>query len=83
MSSSIASRSNIEVIESLYADWIRNPDSVSRDWASFFEGFEIGMTLTPEAHRDARGSSSQAGSGATYSGETVGGIDMATRARIV
>lgn len=83
MSSSIASRSNIEVIESLYAEWIRNPDSVSRDWASFFEGFEIGMTLTPEAHRDSQGASSQGGAGAVYSGETVGGIDMATRARIV
>ncbi|MDF1812047.1 MAG: 2-oxoglutarate dehydrogenase E1 component [Verrucomicrobiales bacterium] len=82
MSSSIASHANTEIIESLYLDWKSDPGSVDNEWSSFFEGFELGMTLTPEAHRAAK-SGKSIGKPATPGSEMVGGLDMATRARIV
>ncbi|MDF1752875.1 MAG: 2-oxoglutarate dehydrogenase E1 component [Verrucomicrobiales bacterium] len=80
MSSSIASRANADVIESLYLDWKQDPESVDSDWSRFFEGFELGMTMTPEADRASRSGKGKASSAGS---EMVGGLDLATRARIV
>jgi 2-oxoglutarate dehydrogenase E1 component len=51
MSSSTASRkfgfatgTNANYIESLYADYRRNPDSVDLTWRQFFEGYEFAAT---------------------------------------
>jgi 2-oxoglutarate dehydrogenase E1 component len=36
-----ANRSNLELIDSYYETWKRNPASVDGSWQSFFEGFEF------------------------------------------
>ncbi len=83
MSSTIASRANADVLESQYAEWKRDPQSVDAEWSTFFEGFEIGMTLTPEAHRAAKGQNGSSPGSSAVANEGVGGLDLATRARIV
>src|SRR6059036_1473249 len=42
MRTSIAARSNLDLIEENYRRWRRNPESVDSGWAAFFEGFELG-----------------------------------------
>lgn len=39
--SSYASRGNMEYIESLYQNFLENPESVTPDWRKFFEGVEF------------------------------------------
>ncbi len=34
---------NRELLDSLYSDWKKNPDSVSKEWQIFFEGFSLSM----------------------------------------
>lgn len=43
MSASLSFRANIDLLESKYLDWQRDPAAVEATWASFFEGFELGM----------------------------------------
>lgn len=38
---SFATRWNIDVIDSLYQDWLDDPNSVDTRWRDFFEGFEL------------------------------------------
>jgi 2-oxoglutarate dehydrogenase E1 component len=40
---------NADFIEAQYKRWKAEPDSVSRDWRIFFEGFELAVTGTPAA----------------------------------
>ena len=47
MNSNIAPRANSDLLESKYADWKRESRSVEPTWASFFEGFELGMAQPP------------------------------------
>ena len=35
--------SNKEYIESLYNDYLKNPESIDQQWQKFFEGFEFGL----------------------------------------
>src|SRR6056297_765330 len=70
MSHTIPARANVDLIDQKYAEWKEDPNSVDQNWAMFFEGFELGL--------------SQPVDGPTAPGnEVVGGLDMATRARIV
>jgi 2-oxoglutarate dehydrogenase E1 component len=47
---SVASRENLAVIEGLYQQWRKDPQSVDPTWRSFFEGFDLGLGLgRPEA----------------------------------
>src|SRR5260370_709512 len=39
---SVATASNLEVIEAAYQSWRRDPASVDPSWRYFFEGFELG-----------------------------------------
>src|SRR6266567_2837568 len=39
---SIATRWNLDVIESAYQRWREDPSSVDESWRLFFEGFELG-----------------------------------------
>lgn len=72
MSHAISARANVDLIDQKYAEWKQDPESVDDNWAMFFEGFELGMTQPlPEIK------------GATPGDEQVGGLDLATRARIV
>ena len=43
MSATLASRANLDLLDSQYAAWKSNAASVDATWAAFFEGFEIGM----------------------------------------
>jgi 2-oxoglutarate dehydrogenase E1 component len=43
MSATLPSRSNQDILESQYSQWSLDPKSVDATWASFFEGFELGM----------------------------------------
>ena len=47
MSSSLPSRANQELLESLYQQWRLDHGSVDAGWAQFFEGFELGMAQPP------------------------------------
>ena len=38
-----ANRSNLDLIDTYYEKWRRDPASVDRSWVSFFEGFELGV----------------------------------------
>ncbi|MDF1852285.1 MAG: 2-oxoglutarate dehydrogenase E1 component [Verrucomicrobiales bacterium] len=76
MSHSIPARANADLIDQKYSEWKQNPKSVDENWAMFFEGFELGMTQPESSTAFA---DTKSGSGA----EVVGGLDMATRARIV
>ncbi len=69
-SSNIASRANADLLEEKYLQWKEDPHSVEPTWSAFFEGFELGQSQPPKS----------AGKG---SPEVVGGLDLATRARIV
>ncbi|MEM9281233.1 MAG: 2-oxoglutarate dehydrogenase E1 component [Verrucomicrobiota bacterium] len=73
MSHSIPSRANVDLIDRKYADWKQDPSSVDETWAMFFEGFELGMTQPTSAGVAATAAPT----------EMVGGLDLATRARVV
>ncbi len=44
---SIGQRDNYEFLESLYTQWLNNPDSVDPEWVSFFKGFDLGCQQPP------------------------------------
>ncbi|HQZ28914.1 MAG TPA: 2-oxoglutarate dehydrogenase E1 component [Verrucomicrobiales bacterium] len=74
MSHTIPARANVDLIDQKYVEWKEDPNSVDQNWAMFFEGFELGLTQPASPRK-----------GITAGPETeiVGGLDMATRARIV
>lgn len=74
MSHSVSARANVDLIDQKYSEWKRDPKSVDENWAMFFEGFELGMTQPPSESGGAVSDPAQ---------EVVGGLNMATRARIV
>lgn len=43
MSASLPARANLDLLDAKYESWKNNPASVEATWASFFEGFELGM----------------------------------------
>ncbi len=45
--SSLSTGANAEVFETLYAQWLENPDSVDATWRAFFQGFSLGHTGGP------------------------------------
>ena len=73
MSSSIAARANADLLDSKYAEWKSDPDSVESDWACFFEGFELGMATPPKGGKSAPNTAT----------EIASSLDTTTRARIV
>ena len=58
MSTSFTARWNEAAIDENYEKWLRDPASVSSDWSSFFEGFELGYARYQKA-KAAPGSGSQ------------------------
>jgi 2-oxoglutarate dehydrogenase E1 component len=42
MSASLSFRSNLDLLDSQYELWLKNPAAVESHWAAFFEGFELG-----------------------------------------
>ena len=51
---------NVEYIEGLYAQYQRDPSSVSEEWQQFFRGFEFGFERSIERSEAAAGESEQA-----------------------
>ena len=43
MSATLPFRANQDLLENQYQAWSKDPSSVDANWASFFEGFELGM----------------------------------------
>jgi len=39
---------NADLVEANYVRWSQDPTSVDADWRSFFEGFELGLSLPPK-----------------------------------
>ena len=75
MSHAISARANADLIDQKYAEWKQDPKSVDDTWAMFFEGFELGLTQPAPVGKNGAGSDPGA--------EQVGGLDLATRARVV
>ncbi|MGB0239967.1 MAG: 2-oxoglutarate dehydrogenase E1 subunit family protein [Verrucomicrobiales bacterium] len=75
MSHAISARANADLIDQKYAEWKQDPKSVDDTWAMFFEGFELGLTQPATVGKKGAGSDPGA--------EQVGGLDLATRARVV
>ena len=75
MSHTISARANVDLIDQKYSVWKQDPNSVDQSWAMFFEGFELGLTQPAPANLAA------AAGGAAP--EFSGGLDLATRARVV
>ncbi|MDB5350002.1 MAG: 2-oxoglutarate dehydrogenase, component, partial [Planctomycetota bacterium] len=61
--STVASRSNLEVIEANYAKWQHDPASVDETWRFFFEGYELASSgeALPCAPVDPQAIAAQAG----------------------
>ena len=45
---------NLEFIDQQYRRWKDDPESVTRDWRFFFEGFDRGSQVVPEAPSESR-----------------------------
>ena len=43
MNATLPFRANADLLDAKYADWKEDARSVEPAWASFFEGFELGM----------------------------------------
>ncbi len=44
MTATVPFRANSDLLDAQYNDWKKDPRSVDATWASFFEGFELGLT---------------------------------------
>lgn len=64
---SVASRWNADLIASYHEQWLRDPSTVDADWRSFFEGFELGLSLPPKAGK---------------AGPAVGAVDAVTQWKV-
>ena len=73
-SANIGARANADLLEEKYLQWKMDSQSVEPTWSAFFEGFELGQSQPP------RGSSA---GGETTTADESGGLDLATRARVV
>ncbi len=47
MTSSVSSRLNADLFDENYAKWLDDPLSIDSEWASFFNGFELGSSQDP------------------------------------
>ena len=50
---SVGTRWNADLIASYHEQWSKDPSSVDADWRSFFEGFELGLSLPPKPGKGA------------------------------
>jgi len=48
MTSSVSSRLNADLMDANYEKWLNDPLSVDSNWASFFDGFELGTAKSEE-----------------------------------
>jgi 2-oxoglutarate dehydrogenase E1 component len=50
---SVGSRWNADLLADYHERWKKDPKSVDADWAAFFEGFELGLSLPPKPAKGA------------------------------
>ncbi len=62
MTSSVSSRLNADLLDANYEKWLDDPLSVDSNWASFFDGFELGSAQSEEALEAAAGQALPVGS---------------------
>ncbi|MES2595625.1 MAG: 2-oxoglutarate dehydrogenase E1 component [Verrucomicrobiota bacterium] len=70
MSATLPFRANQDLLDAKYSDWSKDPASVDAGWASFFEGFELGMAELAR-RKAAPGAGSSAASGDATLSEAV------------
>lgn len=58
---SYTSRSNLDLIDSLYQQWKESPESVDASWRAFFEGFELAQGRNGAAAPVARAAAGAGG----------------------
>jgi len=63
MSISFTARWNEAAIDENYEKWSKDPSSVSPDWASFFEGFELGFARYQKVKTGVTGGADSASAG--------------------
>ena len=63
MSTAFLARWNEEAIDENYEKWRRDPASVGADWASFFEGFELGFARYGKRIAPSQDDTTQVGAG--------------------
>ncbi|MBT6381245.1 MAG: 2-oxoglutarate dehydrogenase E1 component, partial [Opitutales bacterium] len=51
----IATRSNLDLIDEYYEKWKLDPTSVDEKWNAFFEGFELGLTIPSKSANATEG----------------------------
>jgi 2-oxoglutarate dehydrogenase E1 component len=62
MATTLPHRSNADILESQYHQWLQDPSSVDSTWSAFFEGFQLGNALEkPPTTSPAPVSASDAG----------------------
>jgi 2-oxoglutarate dehydrogenase E1 component len=67
MSATLPFRANQDLLDAKYTDWSKDPASVDAGWASFFEGFELGMAELARRKAASGGTAAAAGGDATLS----------------
>ena len=70
MSTSFTARWNEAAIDENYEKWSKDPSSVSPDWASFFEGFELGFARDQKAKTGVTGGADFASRSSSASGDS-------------
>jgi len=71
MSATLPFRANQDLLDAKYSDWSKDPASVEPGWASFFEGFELGMAELAKRKAATGGATVVAGGDATLSEATL------------
>ncbi len=64
MTASVPFRANSDLLDAQYNDWKKDPRSVDATWASFFEGFELGLTELTKRQQSKGGKSTASASDA-------------------
>ena len=52
---SVGTRWNADLVASYHERWTQDPASVDAEWRTFFEGFELGLSLPPKAGKGSPG----------------------------
>ena len=58
---SVGSRWNADLLAEYHERWKKDPKSVDADWAAFFEGFELGLSLPPKPAKNSTAIASGSG----------------------
>ena len=83
MTASVPFRANSELLDAQYTNWKNDPRSVDATWASFFEGFELGLAELTKRQGAAQTATSAGGLTPTLSDKTLSFRMRVTNALLV